>query len=51
MSLVLIDAKDTTRKNMTSLGKILIRGNSILTVSLPDIPYVPILKDDGKVSE
>lgn len=38
MSLVLIDAKDTTEKDITSLGKILIRGNSILTVSLPNVP-------------
>ena len=36
MNLTLIDAEDVSEENPTKLGKILLRGDNILAISLPE---------------
>ena len=46
MNLVLTDSKDITGDDVKSLDKILLRGDTIMLVSLPNTPNQ---KDDGSV--
>ena len=38
MNLILVDSKDITGDNTKSIDKILLRGDNIILVSLPDTP-------------
>ena len=46
MNLVLTDSKDITGDNVKTLDSVLLRGDNIILVSLPDISNQ---KDDGSV--
>ena len=46
MNIILTDSKDITTDDTKSLDKVLLRGDNIMLVSLPDTPNQ---KDDGPV--
>ena len=49
MNLILTDSKDITENDGKNLDKVLLRGDNIIMVSLPDMPNLLNQKDDDSV--
>jgi len=49
MNLILTDSKDITEDDVKNLDKVLLRGDNIMMVSLPDTPNLLNQKDDDSV--
>jgi len=49
MNLILTDSKDITEDDVKNPNKILLRGDNIIMVSLPDMPNLLNQKDDDSV--
>ena len=50
MNLVLIDSNDISKKNVTRLNKILIRGDNIMMLSLPSTTFNSLTSKDDDAS-